>query len=238
MDTNFKYITNIKIALVYILLFFGGLWNMLGYFSELMKTLSGPFMIIISLYLLYEILNIKPKINYQNTPVKPIEKYRNRYLIYFCFVVIISWLIEYIGVKTGYIFGTYKYGEVLKPQIFQVPLAIGFAWFSSLIVSIGIMQKYTKINLRLISNFKKALIAGFLMTVFDYILEIAAIKLGYWQWGIGIVPSINYVAWFVFGTTFAYFGYKFDILNQRLPRIAHHLFFAQIIYFILSSIKL
>ncbi|MBX3043758.1 MAG: carotenoid biosynthesis protein [Candidatus Kapabacteria bacterium] len=226
-------LSNIKIVLIYVLLGFGGLWNYLGYFQNVMQTLAGPLIIIISLILLYEMQNKKFSAA-ENLMEKSESKYKKNLIFFFIFVVIASWILEFVGVKTGYPFGTYEYGKVLKPQISSVPAAIGFAWFSTLIVSVGIMQKFTKINLRLFSPLKKALIAGFLMTVFDYVLEMAAIKLGYWTWQIGIVPTVNYLAWFVFGSMFAYIGYKFEVLDIRLPKSAHHFFFAQIIFFIIS----
>lgn len=235
MSDLVKKLPPINIIIIYFLLIFGGLWNYLGYFGSIMSVFSGPMIIILSLYLLYEILNQKLS-TLDKAMESSIEMHKKKMLLFFVFVVILSWVIEFVGVKTGYIFGRYEYGNKLIPQILQVPVAIGFAWFSTLIVSVGIMQKFTRINLRLFSPLKKALIAGFLMTVFDFVLEIAAIKLGYWSWQIGIVPTQNYLAWFVFGSMFAYIGYRFNLLDMRLPQSAHHLYFAQIIFFIISSI--
>lgn len=235
MSFGLKNLPEIKIITIYLLLGFGGLWNYLGYFSEIMKVMSGPFIMIISLFLLYEILN--QKFSKTNQPIGLTEsKYKKQMVFFFLFVVISSWFLEFTGTKTGYPFGHYSYGKVLKPQIMEVPLAIGFAWFSTLLVSVGMMQRFSRINLRLFSPFKKALIAGVLMTMFDYALEFAAINLGYWSWQIGIVPFFNYLSWFVFGTAYAFIGYKFGILDSRLPKSAHHLFFAQMLFFALSMV--
>ncbi len=48
--------------------------------------------------------------------------------------------IEGLGVKTGKIFGHYYYGAVLSPFLWNVPLAIGFAWLSMLLSSIPLAQ--------------------------------------------------------------------------------------------------
>jgi hypothetical protein len=235
MENTFKNIPNIKIVLVYALLAFGGLWNYLGYFTNLMNVLSGPVIIIIALYLLYETLN--KKLSKTDTAIgKSESKYKKSFIIFFFFVVISSWFLEFVGSKTGYPFGIYSYGDVLKPQIMQVPIAIGFAWFSTLIASVGIMQKFSRINLRLFSPLKKAFIAGVFMTIFDYVLEYAAVNLGYWTWHVGIVPFFNYIAWFVFGSFFAFIGFRTGVLDSRLPEISHHLYFAQIIFFALSMV--
>lgn len=235
MENITKNMSNIKVILVYALLAFGGLWNYLGYFSNLMNVLSGPMIIIIALYLLYETLNQNLSTT-DNAMGKSESKYKKSFIIFFFFVVISSWFLEFVGSKTGYPFGVYSYGDVLKPQIMQVPISIGFAWFSTLIASVGIMQKFSRINLRLFSPLKKAVIAGALMTIFDYVLEYAAVNLGYWTWQVGIVPIFNYVAWFVFGTLFAFIGFKTGVLDSRLPHISHHFYFAQIIFFALSMV--
>jgi len=225
----------IKLSIIYGLLAFGGIWNYFGIFQSVMQSTAGLMIILITFYLFYEIQN--KKISEHDSAGNPlIQDYKVRMLLYFIFVIAAGWLIEFIGVSTGYIFGNYKYSKLLLPQILDVPIAIGFAWFSTLIVSVAIIQTYTKINIKLIKTYKKALLTGFLMTVFDYFLEFAAIKLGYWSWQIGIPPFTNYLAWFVFGSLFAYIGFKINLLDLRLPKIASHLYFAQLIYFGLSAI--
>jgi putative membrane protein len=42
------------------------------------------------------------------------------------------------------------------------------------------------------------------MTFFDYLMEPAAIKLGYWVWQGSVIPFQNYLAWFVLGLLFAF----------------------------------
>jgi putative membrane protein len=230
----FDSLYKIKVTTIYLLLGFGGLWNFLGFFQSVMSTFAGIMIMIIAHYILYEILSKKITPT-DNILSKSSDKYKTNIFYFFIFIVVASWFLEFAGVKTGYIFGRYSYSNILIPQIFGVPLAIGFAWFSTLIASLGVIQMLTKINLRLISVTKKSLLVGFLMTIFDYSLEIAATKLGYWSWQIGIVPVQNYLAWFVFGSLFAFIGYKFQVLDNRLPKITAHLYLAQMLFFIVSS---
>jgi bisanhydrobacterioruberin hydratase len=234
MNKFFENLPEHRIMIIYTLFTFVGLTNYFGFISDINLLLSGLLIMITPIYILYETLKQKLS-NVDNAIGKSINKYRTNLIYYFTFVIVVSWLVEFVGAKTGLIFGHFTYGDVLQPKIFGVPIAIGFAWISSIIVSIAIMQKYAKINLRIFSSFKKSLIAGILITIFDYFLEMAAIKLGFWSWNIGIVPTQNYLAWFAFGTLFSYIGYKFKLLDTKLPSIAHHLFFAQLLFFVLSS---
>jgi putative membrane protein len=220
----------IKIFFLYFFLMMGGLWELLGLFKVFNQTFAGIILILLSLWGFYEIYNYNSK--NENSKISIIKS-----ILFFLIVVIVSFIIEIIGVKTGLIFGEYQYSKVLIPQIFDTPVAIGFAWFSTLISSTAILKKlidryYLKLNILF-----KSLIIGFLMFVFDYFLEPAAIKLNYWNWQLGIVPFQNYLSWFIFGSLFAYIGYKLEYLNLYFPKIIIHFYFSQILYFIIIYFK-
>jgi len=237
MDKFLGFLPKLKIILIYFLLIAGGIWNLTGMFQTLMQTISGPVIILTAFFILHEILH-KKFTGIDNILEVNQSHYRNKISVFFIFMVCAGFLIEFAGVKTGYVFGRYTYGTILKPQLFEVPIAIGFAWFSTLMVSVAVMQKYIRINLRLMAVWKKSLIVGVLMMVFDYFLEHAAMNLTYWTWQIGIVPTVNYFSWFILGSLFAFIGYKSDLLNKSLPESVHHLFFAQIIFFLLSMFRI
>lgn len=148
-------------------------------------------------------------------------------------IIIFSWLIELIGVKTGIVFGTYKYGTVLQPQIFNTPIPIGFAWVSTLLASYGLALIILKNHK---NHFIILLFVAFLMTLFDFLMEPAAIKLGYWQWNSGMVPLQNYISWFVFGFIFAVFFSNLK-LDLRKVKLLKHIYFSQILYFIIVYLK-
>ena len=120
-------IKNTKIFLIYVLFGFGGIWHLLGKFENLMSMLASPFIIAISLLLLFDVLNTIAK------------RSKICFLVWSSIILFVGWIIEFIGTNYHFPFGIYHYGHTLKPQILHVPLAIGFAWLeiclSSLIIT-------------------------------------------------------------------------------------------------------
>lgn len=234
MRFELKYI---KIISVYVLLAFGGLWNALGMFSEIMKIAAGPLMILLTTLIIIEIFQT----NKLFLKVKALDKntYANRnkgWWYYIAIVIMGSFVLEMAGHETGVIFGEYKYGDVLLPQLFSVPVAIGFAWLSTLLGSLALLQRLKGVNIYSFNIFWRSVSVGFIMMMFDLLLEPAAMKLSYWHWYLDLVPVQNYLAWFIFGTIFAYIGFVFRVFEQRLPDFAFHAFIAQMIYFGISLI--
>lgn len=202
----------LSIRLLYFFLFFGAIWNVTGLFSGLMKLLTTPMIMSIGLLTLFSVPN---------------ENLKGA-LIWFFVTAILTIFVEWLGIKTGLIFGTYSYTEFLKPQIFGVPIAIGMAWAGSCLGAMGIVQLFKK--LRASSDYIKAILTGSLMLLFDVFLEPVAIKLGYWTWFELNPPIQNYVAWWIIGSIFAY-GIQKIVKENRLNSIAFHTFFAQLMYF-------
>jgi putative membrane protein len=117
--------------------------------------------------------------------------------------------VEIIGVNTGLLFGRYTYGDVLGPGIGGVPLVIGMNWF---VVMIASVSAYRKIVAVYRSRFKssrgldsgsgswrgESAAAAVLAVLFDWIMEPAATRLGFWTWGTdGSIPLFNYACWFL-----------------------------------------
>jgi len=115
-----------------------------------------------------------------------------------CFfsIYILSFAIEAFGVKTGKIFGYYKYGEGLGLKIFQTPLIIGINWLFLVYTSSAIVDRFK------IPKIGKILLASLLMLLFDFILEHIAPKIGMWHWKENLIPIQNYVAWFALAVFF------------------------------------
>jgi bisanhydrobacterioruberin hydratase len=127
-----------------------------------------------------------------------------------CFAVGIS--VEIIGTSTGYLFGEYTYGKMLGIGIKNVPLVIGINWFiimyccgitvhtilEKLSAKLETMTGAPSPALKILSIVSDG---AMLAVVFDWIMEPAAIKLGYWKWlGDGEIPAYNYMTWFVIST--------------------------------------
>lgn len=114
---------------------------------------------------------------------------RWKYLLIFA----VTFLIEALGVATGFPFGEYYYTTALEPMLLGVPLLIGINWVW---VSIGATQ-IARI-FKLPNIWYRALVAGMIVVIFDVLLEPVAITLGWWVWpgGVGLA---NYISWFVIG---------------------------------------
>jgi bisanhydrobacterioruberin hydratase len=134
--------------------------------------------------------------------------------------------LEIIGVHTGYVFGSYEYGDVLKPTLMGVPLIIGYNWVFVVLGAAGIVQRYYPNRSPLFFG----LLTGSLTVVFDIFLEPVAIALGYWTWSGVTVPLQNYAAWFAvsFGASYVLKRMR----SQEYSSMAVHYFIAQGIFFV------
>ena len=119
----------LKIGVLYLLLGAGGLWHLLGIFQGTMRTLASPMMFGLGIWLFWECWRVYPQ-----------EK-RGTFALWSVGVLIGSFGMEWLGVRTGKIFGAYTYGQTLRPSIESVPISIGCAWFVMLIASVAVVQK-------------------------------------------------------------------------------------------------
>lgn len=99
--------------------------------------------------------------------------------------------IEWLGIKTSAIFGSYKYGDVLGWKLDGVPLVIGVNWLILAYCSKDIADRIFNHPLLAI------LFAAFLMVFLDFLIEPVAIQLEFWYWPNDTVPLQNYLGWFV-----------------------------------------
>jgi putative membrane protein len=225
------------IALLYILLFAGGLWHVLGIFQTAMRILAAPLIIALTLLLCVEYFRSLGAEAGRNGALRNGQPVRfdqrlSKFVWWSVAVIVSSFLIELAGVKTGVIFGAYEYGKTLQPTIMDVPLAIGFAWLGMIVSSAALSQRL--LSSRLAGNpHGMALAIALLMVIFDFFMEPAAMRLGYWSWRDGVVPLQNYLAWFVLGYVFSYIGLRLGLFRQRQPALAMHAYFAQLVYFIM-----
>jgi putative membrane protein len=110
-------------------------------------------------------------------------------IIPFSFGMIAEWL----GVNYGLIFGDYSYGNNLGPKIWGVPWMIGVNWAILVYITMNIARKFSK-NLWL-----NALIGSGLMVLLDFIIEIIAPNIDFWEFNGHVAPVQNYIGWFVVG---------------------------------------
>ena len=215
----------LKIGALYLLLGAGGLWHILDVLQGTMRVLASPMMFGLAIWLFWECWRIYP------------VSERSKFAIVSTCVIAGSFGIEWLGVRTGEIFGSYMYGQTLRPSIGDVPISIGCAWFVMLIASTAVAQKIAPKALAEGSRFKLAFSVALLMVCFDLLMEPAAVKLDYWTWMNNRPPLQNYLMWFGLSFIFAVIGLQTGVFRRPLPRIAVHFYFAQLAYFGLVVLK-
>ena len=160
-----------------------------------------------------------------------------------CFVLGIA--VEIVGTSTSMLFGNYKYGTALGPGIQNVPFIIGVNWFLIMYCCASTVQISFDKLLALVKDkipfrngklhkFSLIIDSAFMAVIFDYFLEPAAIKLGYWQWlGDGSIPFFNYASWFVVSAIFI--GILYILRIDRTNKFAVNLLLIQLMFFLLIN---
>ncbi|MCI0448194.1 MAG: carotenoid biosynthesis protein [Chlorobi bacterium] len=130
-------------------------------------------------------------------------------------ILIISFIIELLGLNTGFPFGHYSYTNVLKPFIGDVPIAISFAWFVVSVNSVLISKYFLK------GNFTIAVISSVFILAGDILLEpFASFVNNYWVWAEGSIPIQNFLSWLIIGFIFSVLinktlKWRDDFKNER-----------------------
>jgi len=152
------------------------------------------------------------------------NKQGSKALIIFFGIIISSIIIETIGVKTGILFGNYRYGSALGLELAETPLLIGVNWLVLSYCSVSIVQQFK------ISNSIKYLFAPMLMVIYDVVMEQVASILDMWYWQGDVIPLQNYLGWFVISSLFTsiLLGFKVNAIN----RIAKYIYIVQFVFFL------
>lgn len=157
-------------------------------------------------------------------------------------------LAEIIGVNTGLLFGEYRYGPALGPQWMQVPLIIGINWFI-IVYCCGVsMETMNRMitgkaaetapeTIKKLRTLSFIIDGALLATAFDWLMEPAAIRLGFWNWlGDGSIPSFNYGCWFMLSALMLVV-FRFSGM-ARHNKFAVHLLLIQAMFFLLIQLLL
>jgi len=132
-------------------------------------------------------------------------------LTYLAITALFAWLIETIGVNTGWPFGVYEYSETLGLFIFDVPLVVLFAW--------TMMAYPALIAARRIARGWVFLYGGAILMGWDLFLDPQMVAAGRWTWEVTgasfpyapEIPLSNPFGWLLSGLTLM------AILNFVLP---------------------
>ena len=132
-------------------------------------------------------------------------------LTYLGITALFAWVIETIGVNTGWPFGVYEYSETLGVFIFDVPLVVLFAW--------TMMAYPALIAARRIARGWVFLYGGAILMGWDLFLDPQMVAAGRWTWEVTgasfpyapEIPLSNPFGWLLSGLTLM------AILNFVLP---------------------
>ncbi|MEY3075160.1 MAG: hypothetical protein RJB25_798 [Bacteroidota bacterium] len=139
-------------------------------------------------------------------------------------------LVEWIGIHTGILFGSYQYGNVLGPKLMGVPLIIGVNWAMLSIVSVSLLASLS------LGFWIEVVLGALLMVFLDFLMEPVAVKLGFWYWKDGVIPAYNYVCWLGI-SLFLQFVYRKWRLNES-NNVAVALFIYMTIFFTFLNFRL
>ena len=146
-------------------------------------------------------------------------------ILFFLFIFITAFIIEAIGVKTGRIFGIYRYETGLGPKIFETPLMIGANWALLVYCTSVIADRFP------VSDFLKIIAGSAIMLAYDFMLELAAPVMHMWSFEDNVIPWRNYASWFLLAVIFHSLLRLTGIRTEN--RIAPFVLYVQSVFFII-----
>ncbi|HEY1947067.1 MAG TPA: carotenoid biosynthesis protein [Bryobacteraceae bacterium] len=126
--------------------------------------------------------------------------------LFFALTAVVSYLLEEIGVRTGWIYGPYHYSDMLGLKLGHVPVLIPLAWFMMIYPSWVVARAVLKgVEAHSVGGLAAlALVAAMVMTAWDTVMDPGMAAAGNWTWEQGGeyfgVPFQNYFGWIL--TTF------------------------------------
>jgi putative membrane protein len=147
-----------------------------------------------------------------------------KFLLFALLVFVIGFMAEFIGVHTGWLFGSYTYGETLGSKLFNVPLMIGANWFL-LIYATGVSMQRSRVK----SMFFRIITGALILVLLDLLIEPIAIHFDYWHWATKNIPIKNYICWFLLSAVllciFEQFKFKLQSVVATVLLIMQFVFF-------------
>ena len=150
-------------------------------------------------------------------------------VVAFLAIFITGFVVEFVGVNTGQIFGNYMYGKTLGYQIFNTPLMIGVNWLLMVYLTASVVESFE------LTNVLKIVVSASLMVLYDFVLELMAPRMDMWYWQNNTVPLQNYVAWFALALAFQAL-LKVAKIKTRNP-LALIILLTQFLFFVILLLK-
>lgn len=156
--------------------------------------------------------------------------YRQSKLPVFLIIFIAGYLIEVAGVKTGWLFGSYTYGNGLGIKLFETPVIIGVNWLVLIYCTYAITD-----HLSFPESFR-IILSSLLMVSYDAVMEQVAPHLDMWSFEGDAVPIRNYLAWFA-TALFLHSLLKLSGIKYE-NSISTFVFTLQLVFFIILTIAI
>lgn len=110
-----------------------------------------------------------------------------------------GFLVDVLGLATGFPFGSYSYAESLGPALFGVPVVIGLAW------TMMAWPSWIAAGLLTSKRWTRIAVAAWGLASWDLFLDPQMVSEGYWRWanpepglpGVYGVPLTNHLGWLV-----------------------------------------
>lgn len=155
--------------------------------------------------------------------------WNRRTVLWFAFIVVSAFALEWAGVNSGRIFGAYAYGPGLAPLAGGTPLVIGLNWLWLVYASHDVAARVARHG-----ALGRILAGSLVMIAYDVVLEWAAPEMDMWRFEAGYAPLRNFVVWFA-AALFYHTG--FEALGIRSDnRPARILFGVQALFFVLIGL--
>lgn len=146
------------------------------------------------------------------------------------FVFAFGFVIEFLGVRYGILFGNYAYGSSLGPKLMGVPVIIGLNWLL-IIYCVGALTESLNLPITI-----KILLGSALAIAIDWLIEPVAMQYDFWTWKAGVVPIQNYLGWF-FTSSIMLAGYHLLKVRADL-RMALPYYFIQVFFFLIINLAI
>ena len=156
------------------------------------------------------------------------ERDKLKFLFFLMLCYFTGMTAEWIGTKTGLLFGNYSYGMNLGAKWSGVPFVIGINWGVLVVTSASLIKKLD------LSVFLSAVLSSLIMTLLDFLMEPVAMESDFWNWENGIVPFYNYACWFIISLPLHLIYFKFRLAESN--KVYDTLFLILTIFFTLLNI--
>lgn len=124
------------------------------------------------------------------------QHWNSKTILVFGIIMLLSFLLEMMGVSSGKLFGNYQYDNGLGIKLFDTPIIIGLIWLFLVYASQSIASKISQ------KSSSKILIGATLMVFYDLLMERVAPIMNLWHFTTPYPPIANFVSWFMAAVVF------------------------------------